>query len=140
MALVAGVLVGVGVAGVGVGVGVVSVGVGVGAGVVCVGVGAAVVGALAADVGAGVVAVADGAAVAGAFVGGALTGCRGSQDSLIPGAVAAAALPARAAAAPPVAAVSRALPAIKVTALRCPCATRISSYIDRYHYELSHLP
>jgi hypothetical protein len=91
-------------------------------------VGAAVVGA--AVVGAAVVGVTDGVAVA--FVADALadavTACRGSQDSLLPVAVAAAALPFMATiAAPPEAAVSRALPAIKVTARRRPCAIRIQS-------------
>jgi hypothetical protein len=66
-----------------------------------------------------------------AFVGDALgdapASCMGSQDSLLPAAVAAAALPAMAATAPPEAAVSRALPAIKVTARRRPCAIHIPS-------------
>jgi hypothetical protein len=43
-------------------------------------------------------------------------------------------------AAPPEAAVSRALPAIKVTARRRPCAIRILAHIDRYHCEINHLP
>jgi hypothetical protein len=90
-------------------------------------VGAVVVGAevVGADVvGADVVGVADGVPVAEA-VADALANCKGSQDSLLPVAVAAAALPDRAATAPPEAAVSRVLPAIKVTALRRPCAIRI---------------
>jgi hypothetical protein len=72
-----------------------------------------------------------------AFVGDALgdapADCMGSQDSLLPAAVAAAALPVMAATAPPEAAVSRALPAIKVTARRRPCAIPIpnqSKFID----------
>ena len=89
--------------------------------VVDVSVGVGVVGA---DVvGADVVGV-DFAGVADAL-GDALTDCRGSQDSLTPVAVAAAALPDTAATTPPEAAVSRALPAIKVTARRRPCAIRI---------------
>jgi len=145
--------VGVGVEGVGVGVGVVGVGVGVegvgvgvgvvgvGVGVVGVGVGAAGVDVLAVGAGVGVV---DAFAVAEAFVadalGAGLTDCRGSQDSLLPGGVAAAALPVMAATTPPEAAVSRALPAIKVTARRRPCAIRILIHIDRYHNEVSHWP
>jgi hypothetical protein len=85
-------------------------------------VGADVVGAEV--VGADVVGVADGVAVPEA-VADALANCKGSQDSLLAVAVAAAALPVRAATAPPEAAVSRVLPAIKVTALRRPCAIRI---------------
>jgi len=50
---------------------------------------------------------------------------RGSQDWLLPAAVAATALPDMAAMTPPDAAVSSALPAIKVTARRRPCAIRI---------------
>jgi hypothetical protein len=133
----------------------------VGAGVVgAVVVGAAVVGAVvvgaavvgAAVVGAAVVGAAVvGAAVVGAAVVGAtdvladaladaLATCSGSQDSLLPAAVAAAAvLPFRAATTPPEAAVSRALPAIKVTARRRPCAIRILIHIDRYHCEINHL-
>ena len=91
-------------------------------------VGAAVVGA--AVVGAAVVGVADGVAVAAALVadalGDAVTDFKGWQDSLLPVKVAAAALPViTATATPPEPAVSRALPAIKVTALRRPCAIRI---------------
>ena len=125
----------VGVVGDGVGVGVVSVGVGVGVDVV----GAAEVGAdvVGADVvGADVVGADDvdvvgvGVAVAVAdALGDALTTCRGSQDSLSPGVVAAVALLVMAATTPPVAAVSRALPAIKVTALRRPCAIRVPSIL-----------
>jgi hypothetical protein len=118
--------VGVGVAVVGVGVGV--VGVGVGVAVVGVGVGVAVVGVVdgvvvvdVLAVGVAVVGVADGVAVAEAD---ALTACRGWQDSLIPDAVAADALLFSAATTPPEAAVSSALPAISVTALRRPCAIR----------------
>ena len=111
-------------------------------------VGAAVAGAVvvgAAVVGAAVVGFAvaagadDGFAVAEAAAD-ALTDCSGSQDSLLPGGVAAAALPVMAATAPPEAAVSRALPAIKVTARRRPCAIRILIHIDRYRSEVSHLP
>jgi hypothetical protein len=65
------------------------------------------------------------AAFAADALGDAPAECRGSQDSLLPVAVAAAALAATAATTPPEAAVSRALPAIKVTALRRPCAIRI---------------
>lgn len=128
-------VVGVGVGVVGVGVGVVGVGVGagvVGVGVVGVGVGAAVVEVP--TVGAAVVVVADavGVAVAEAFVADALADAvasvKGSQDSLLPVAVAAAALPLRAATTPPEAAVSSALPAIKVTARRRPCAIRILTH------------
>jgi len=72
-----------------------------------------------------VVAEADGDAEADAEAD-ALTPDRDSQDSLVPVVVAATAEPARAATALPEAAVSKALPAIKVTALRRPCATRIS--------------
>jgi hypothetical protein len=104
----------------------VSVGGSVGVDVVGVGVGAAEVDLLAVGVGVGV---ADGVAVAEAVavdaLGVAPTNCRGSQDSLTPVAVAAAALPDTAATTPPEAAVSRALPAIKVTARRRPCAIRI---------------
>jgi hypothetical protein len=79
------------------------------------------------------VADADADAVAEAFVADALADgptdapatCNGSQDSLTPLAVAAAALPLMAATTPPEAAVSRALPAIKVTARRRPCAIRV---------------
>jgi hypothetical protein len=115
--------VGVGVGVVGVGVGVAVVGVGVGVAVVGVGVGVAVVGV---GVGVAVVGVADGVAVAVAEAV-ALTACTGWQDSLIPDAVAADALLFSAATTPPEAAVSRALPAIKVTALRRPCAIRLSN-------------
>jgi hypothetical protein len=132
--------VGVGVVGVGVGVGVLGVGVGVlgvGVGVVGVGVGAAVVEVLA--VGVGVVVaeeVADADAVAEALVADALAEaladeltdapatCTGSQDSLTPVTLAAA-LPLMAATTPPEVAVSRALPASKVTARRRPCAIRV---------------
>jgi hypothetical protein len=107
--------VGVGVAGVGVGVGGGGVGVGVGDAVVGVGVGVVGVG----------VGVGDAVVGFGVGVGDALATCTSWQDSASPGAVAAAALPAKAAAAPPEAAVSRALPAIKVTARRRPCAIRI---------------
>jgi hypothetical protein len=135
--------VGAGVEGGGVvGGGVVGGGV-VGGGVVGGGVvGATVVGA--AVVGAAVV----GAAVVGATVADlladaladALATCSGSQDSLLPAAVAAAAvLPFRAATTPPEAAVSKALPAIKVTARRRPCAIRILIHIDGYHCEINHL-
>jgi hypothetical protein len=140
-------VVGVGVGVVGVGVGVVGVGVGVvgvGVGVVAVGVGAAVVEVLAVGVGVDVAeAVADADAVAEAFVADALADAvasfSGSQDSLTPVAVAAAAPPLRAATTPPEAAVSRALPAIKVTARRRPCAIRIPTNIDKYHYGPNHL-
>lgn len=127
-AVVVDVSVSVAVAGVGVaggGVGVVGAGVGVGVGVV--GVGAGVVGL-------GVVGVADGVAVA---LGDALTTCTGSQDSLVPGRVAAVAPLAMAATALPVAAESRALPAIKVIALRRPCAIRVPAHTDRYQCELA---
>jgi hypothetical protein len=109
-----------------------------------VGVGAAVVDVLAVGVGVDVVAVADGVGVAEAFVadalGDALTSCRGSQDSLLPVAVAAAALPVMAATTTPEPAVSRALPAIKVTALRRPRAIRTLVYIDHCKYKISHSP
>jgi len=133
--------------GVGVGVGVsdgVGVGVGVSVGADEVGadevgadeVGADVVGAdvVGADVvgadevGVDVVGVGVAVAVADAL-GDALTTCSGSQDSLSPGVVAAVALLVMAATTPPVAAVSRALPAIKVTALRRPCAIRVQSVL-----------
>jgi hypothetical protein len=144
---VVGVGVGVGVAGVGVvgvGVGVGVVGVGVGVGVVAVGVGAAVAEVLAVGLGDDVAeAVADADAVAEAFVADALAeapaSCTDSQDSLTPLAVAAAALPLRVATTPPEAAVSRALPAIKVTARRRPFAIRIPTNIDQYHCEPNQL-
>ena len=145
---VVGVGVGVGVVGVGVGVGV--VGVGVGVGVVAVGVGVVGVGVGVVAVGVGVVEVLaeavgvvdaeeDADADAEAFVADALADalatCTGSHDSLLPVAVAAAALPLMAATTPPEAAVSRALPAIKVTARRRPCAIQIPNHIDQYHSE-----
>jgi hypothetical protein len=166
---VVGVGVGVEVLGVGVGVGVVSVGVGVGVGVgVCVvGVGVGVGVPESVSVGVGVPeSVGVGVSSAGAWnavrtmpwpetlapvalvvaaveavaVGDALTAFSGSQDSLSPGVVAAVALLVMAATTPPVAAVSRALPAIKVTALRRPCAIRILTHIDQCHCEINHLP
>jgi hypothetical protein len=81
------------------------------------------------------VGVADGDAVA---VADALANCRGSQDSLSPAAVAAVAPLDMAATTPPEAAVSRALPAIKVAARRRPCAIRILTNAD--HCEIDHLP
>jgi hypothetical protein len=89
-------------------------------------VGAEVVGAdvVGAEV-AGTEVVGVGVAFVGDALGDALADCMGSQDSLLPVAVAAAALPVMAATAPPEAAVSRALPAIKVTARRRPCAIPI---------------
>jgi hypothetical protein len=158
-------VVGVGVGVVGVGVGVVGVGVGVvgvGVGVVGVGVGVVGVGVGVVGVGVGVVAVGVGVGVeevladvvgvdgaeedadadAEAFVADALADalatCTGSHDSLLPVAVAAAALPLMAATTPPEAAVSRALPAIKVTARRRPCAIQIPNHIDQYHSESRH--
>jgi hypothetical protein len=135
-------VVGVGVGVVGVGVGVVGVGVGVvgvGVGVVAVGVGVGVVEVLADAVG---VDDAEEDADAEAFVADALADalatCTGSHDSLLPVAVAAAALPLMAATTPPEAAVSRALPAIKVTARRRPCAIQIPNHIDQYHSESRH--
>jgi hypothetical protein len=115
-----------------VGAAVVELSVGLSVGDVVVSVGAAVVGAAvvgAAVVGAAVadadaVAVGDAVAVAEALAV-ALTACKGSQDSLLPVAVAATALLATMAAAPPEAAASRAPPAIKVTVRRRPCAIRI---------------
>jgi hypothetical protein len=84
------------------------------------------------------VGVADGVAVAVAdALGDALATCSGSQDSLSPGAVAAVA-PLDMATTPPEAAVSRALPAIKVAARRRPCAIRILTNTD--HCEINHLP
>ena len=137
--------VGVGVVGVGVGVGVVSVGVGVGVGVPeSVGVGVTSAGAWNAvrttpwpETLAPVALVV--AAVEAVVLGDALTAFRGWQDSLSPGAVAAVALLLIAATMPPEAAVSRALPAIKVTALRRPCAIRILIHIDQHHCENSRL-
>jgi hypothetical protein len=89
-------------------------------------VGAAVLGAgVEVDVlGVGVVVAAD--AVADALAD-ALAADTGWHDSLLPATaiVAAVALPDRAATTPPEAAVSRALPAIKVTARRRPCVIRI---------------
>jgi len=153
-------VVGVAVVGEGEGVGVVSVGDGDGVGVAVVGEGEGV----------GVVSVGDGVAesvgavvpsagawnavrttrwpetlapvalVVAAVEAVALPAFKGSQDSLSPGVVAAVALLVMAATTPPVAAVSRALPAIKVTALRRPCAIRILSHIDRRHCEINHLP
>jgi hypothetical protein len=84
-----------------------------------------------------VVGVADGVVVAEA-VADALATCSGSQDSLSPGAVAAVAPLDMAATRPPEAAVSRALPAIKVAARRRPCAIRILTNTD--HCEINHLP
>jgi hypothetical protein len=72
-------------------------------------------------------------------VAGALTADKDSQDSLVPVAVAAAALPAMTAATPPEVAVSRAPPAIKVAALRRPCVIRIS-HICQYQSERNHSP
>jgi hypothetical protein len=63
-----------------------------------------------------------------------------SQDSLVPVAVAAAALPAMTAATPPEVAVSRAPPAINVAALRLPCAINSPSHIYRYQGERSRMP
>jgi hypothetical protein len=63
-----------------------------------------------------------------------------SQDSLVPVAVAAAALPAMTAATPPEVAVSRAPPAINVAALRLPCAINSPSHIHRYQGERSRVP
>ena len=83
--------------------------------------------------GADVDAVADG-------VADALTADKDSQDSLIPVAVAAVALPAMTAATPPEAAVNRAPPAINVAALRLPCAIKSPSHIDRYQGEISRAP
>ena len=109
-----------------------------------VGVGAAEVDVLAVGVGVVVVGVADAVAVAvveADALADALAVCKGSQDSLLPVAVAAAALPVMTATAPPEAAVSRALPAIKVTALRRPCAIRYpQTHIDRYHCQIIDLP
>ena len=78
--------------------------------------------------------VADGVAVA---LDDALATCTGSQDSLVPGRVAAVAPLVMAATALPVAAESRALPAIKVIALRRPCAIRVPAHTDRYQCELA---
>jgi hypothetical protein len=132
---------GVGVVGSGVGVGVVGSGVGVvGSGVGVVGSGVGLVRVGAGVVGAGVVGAADGVPVAEAdALGDVLTTFSGSQDSLSPGVVAAAALPLMAAIVLAEAALSRALPAIKVTARRRPCAIRISTNIVRYHRESNHL-
>jgi hypothetical protein len=129
---------GAGVVGAGVvGSGVVGNGV-VGSGVVGAGVvGAGVVGAEVA--GAGVVAVdvvgvaVDLAVELADALGDALADFSGSQDSAIPDVVAAVALLFSAITAPPEAAVNSALPAIKVTARRRPCAIRILIHIDRHH-------
>jgi len=90
-------------------------------------------------VGAGV---ADGVVEAAAdALGDAVTDSRGSQDSLLAGVVAAPALPPVIAATTPTeAAVSKALPAIKVTARRRPCAIRILIHINQYQCEISRLP
>ena len=85
-----------------------------------------------------VAALAAAVAVAAA-VADALTAAKDSQDSLVPVAVAAAALPAMTAATPE-AAVSRAPPAISVAALRLPCDINIPRQIDRYQSERSRLP
>jgi carboxypeptidase C (cathepsin A) len=80
------------------------------------------------------------AAFVGDALGDALTNCKGSQDSLVPDAAAAAAPPVMAATTPPEAAVSRALPAIKVTARRRPCAIRVPAQSVQYYREIGHLP
>jgi hypothetical protein len=67
------------------------------------------------------------------------TACSGSQDSLLPAVVAAAAPPVMATTAPPKAAVSRALPVIKVTTRRRPCAILILVNIDRYNCEINYV-
>ena len=78
---------------------------------------------------AGVVAAADAGpeVAAGVVAWAAVSGSSGSHDSLVPFAVvaAAAAPPLNAATAAPEAALSRAVPAIKVTARRRPCAIRV---------------
>jgi hypothetical protein len=106
-------------------------------------VGAEVVGAEV--VGAAVVgAVVDGVEVADVPVADALgdevvAAFSGSQDSAIPDVVAAVALLLNAATAPPEAAVSSALPAIKVIARRRPRAIRILTHIDWCHCASNHL-
>jgi hypothetical protein len=72
-------------------------------------------------------------------LGDAPTACSGSQDSLLPGVVAAAAPLVMATTTPPKATVNRALPAIKVTARRRPRAILILVNIDRYKCEINHV-